>query len=79
MNLKKILAGMTALMCCTGALAFLPEFTETAKAKEVVSNDFEVSYGGWYGNEEYVTLTALEKAGIRCFQRYAGYRPSKSF
>ena len=63
MTFKKVLAGMTALMCCTGALAFLPEFTETAKAKEVVSNDFEISYGGWYGSEEYVTLTALEKAG----------------
>ncbi len=64
MKFKKILAGMTALLCCTGALAFFPEFTETAQAKEVVNNDFEISYGGWYANEDYMNLEAVEHAGV---------------
>ncbi len=65
MNFKKLMAGMTALLCCTGTLAFMPEFTQNASAEEVVSNDFEISYGGWYGEGDTVQLTAAENQGYQ--------------
>ena len=68
MNFKKFLAGMTALLCCSGTLAFMPEFTQNARAEEVVDNDFEISYGGWYGNADTMQLTAVED----------GYQASRS-
>ena len=64
MNLKKFVAGMTALLCCTGTLAFFPEFVQTAHAETAVSNDFEISYGGWYGNADSVILTAENQTGF---------------
>ena len=68
MNFKKFLASMTALLCCSGTLAFMPEFTQNARAEEVVDNDFEISYGGWYGNADTMQLTAVED----------GYQASRS-
>ncbi len=60
MKFKKLLAGMTALLCCTGTLAFMPELTQPVHAEEVVNNDFEISYGGWYGNADTMILTPVE-------------------
>ena len=64
MSFKKLLAGMTALLCCTGTLAFMPELTQPVSAEEVVSNDFEISYGGWYGEGDTVQLNAMEHEGF---------------
>ena len=51
---------MTALLCCTGTLAFMPELTQNAHAEEVVNNDFEITYGGWYANADTMHLTPVE-------------------
>ena len=64
MKFKKFLAGMTALLCCAGTLAFMPEMTQPAHAETAVNNDFEISYGGWYGNGDTVNLTAVENQGF---------------
>ena len=64
MKFKKFLAGVTALMCCTGTLAFMPELIQPAHAETAVSNDFEISYGGWYGDGDTVNLTAVENEGF---------------
>lgn len=58
MKVKKIAAGFTAMVCCTGMLAIFPGFIEMASASELVHNDFEVNYDGWHGNADAVRLTA---------------------
>ena len=47
MNKQKWLAGLTAVLCSAGALSCFPEISGTVSAAELVSNDFEVNYGGW--------------------------------
>ncbi len=62
MNIKKICATITALLCSAGMLACLPA---PVSASEAVHNDFEVNYGGWYGNAENVQLTAKNEIGFQ--------------
>ena len=62
MKLKRIYAAVTALLCSFGVLAYLP-VSERTYAAEVVHNDFEVNYGGWYGNTDAVRLTAESDTG----------------
>ena len=50
MNKQKWLAGLTAVLCSAGALSCFPAISGTVSAAELVSNDFEVNYGGWYGS-----------------------------
>ncbi|MDO4157310.1 MAG: endo-1,4-beta-xylanase, partial [Oscillospiraceae bacterium] len=64
MNVRKLTASLTALACSAGMFAYFPAFLEKTYAMEVVYNDFEVNYGGWYGNTDAVTLTA--ENGIGC-------------
>lgn len=64
MNRKRIISGVTALVCCTCLAAYLPGITEKTYAAELVSNDFEVNYGGWYGNSDNVLLLAENNAGF---------------
>ena len=64
MNVRKLTASLTALACSAGMFAYFPAFLEKTYATEVVYNDFEVNYGGWYGNTDAVTLTA--ENGIGC-------------
>ena len=54
MNKQKWLAGLTAAVCCTSVLFCFPAISGTVSAAELVSNDFEVNYGGWYGNADAV-------------------------
>ena len=54
MNKQKWLAGLTAVLCSAGALSCFPAISGTVSAAELVSNDFEVNYGGWYGNADAV-------------------------
>ena len=63
MNKQKWLAGLTAAVCCTSVLFCFPAILGTVSAAELVSNDFEVNYGGWYGNADAVALTAEDGIG----------------
>ena len=63
MNRRKWLAGLTAVLCSAGALSCFPAISGTVSAAELVSNDFEVNYGGWYGNADAVALTAEDGIG----------------
>ena len=63
MNKQKWLAGLTAMLCSVGALSCFPAISGTVSAAELVSNDFEVNYGGWYGNADAVALTAEDGIG----------------
>lgn len=63
MNKKRLLAGLTSLLCCAGCFAAFPEMTGSVKAAEVVYNDFEVNYNGWHGSTADVQLTAVQGQG----------------
>ena len=63
MNKQKWLAGLTAVLCSAGALSCFPAISGTVSAAELVSNDFEVNYGGWHGNDDAVALTAEDGIG----------------
>ena len=54
MNKQKWLAGLTAVLCSAGALSCFPAISGTVSAAELVSNDFEVNYGGWHGSDDAV-------------------------
>ena len=64
MHFKKIIAGFTALICSTVVVSYVPSFTGDVSATEVVSNDFEVNYDGWYGNSDNVNLNAQSNIGF---------------
>ena len=55
--------GLTAVLCSAGALSCFPAISGTVSAAELVSNDFEVNYGGWYGSADAVALTAEDGIG----------------
>lgn len=63
MKFKKLASCLTAAVCCAGLSAYMPYIGEKAYAAELVSNDFEVTYEGWYGNSENVNLIAEYGAG----------------
>ena len=52
MNKQKWLAGLTAVLCSAGALSCFPAISGTVSAAELVSNDFEVNYGGWHSSDD---------------------------
>lgn len=62
MNTRKLAASLTAVVCSMGMLSYLPSFLESASAMELVHNDFETNYDGWYVNADAVSMTAI--AGI---------------
>lgn len=64
MQLKKITAVLTSLICCAGTLTYLPTLSQKSYAYELVNNSFEVNYEGWYANSENVNLEAIEKNGF---------------
>lgn len=63
MNLKKLAAAATAITCCATALPNIPFLTAKTYAAEIVKNDFEISYDGWYENADNVTLSVEEGTG----------------
>ncbi|MFR7473036.1 MAG: endo-1,4-beta-xylanase, partial [Ruminococcus sp.] len=63
MNRQKWIAGLTAMLCSAGVLSCFPAISGTVSATELVNNDFEVNYGGWYGNTDTVVLKAVEGIG----------------
>ena len=62
MNTRKLTASLTAVVCSMGMLSYLPSFLAPVSAVELVHNDFETNYDGWYANADAVSMTA--KAGI---------------
>ncbi|MGN0606195.1 MAG: endo-1,4-beta-xylanase, partial [Oscillospiraceae bacterium] len=65
MNFRKILAGITALSCCTALLMYMPENQSgNVSAAEMVSNNFETDYEGWYGNSDSVVIKAVDGVGF---------------
>ncbi len=64
MNIRRVAAGLTALMCSAGMLGTMP-FGESVRsyAAEAVYNDFEVNYEGWHGSTQRVQLTAENGMG----------------
>ncbi len=65
MDWKKLSAAVTAVACSMTLLTCVPELTSSVSAGELVFNDFEVNYDGWYGNEDTVALTAQVGAGYQ--------------
>lgn len=63
MKHKRLLSAVTATVCCATLLTYLPSLPQMAKAAEIVSNDFEVNYEGWYGNADSVLLEAKQGVG----------------
>ena len=64
MNFKKITAAVTSLACCAGLISAMPFIGMQVSAAEVVHNDFETDYDGWYGNADAVKLTAVNGDGF---------------
>lgn len=62
MNTRKLAASLTAVVCSMGMLSDLPSFLAPVSAMELVHNDFETNYDGWYANADAVSMTA--KAGV---------------
>lgn len=63
MKVKKLVASLTAASCLSGVITVFPEMLQRTYAADIVSNDFESSYEGWYGNNDNVELTANFGAG----------------
>jgi len=65
MNKKRIAAAVTSLACCAGVAGYMPQVVRNTStyAAELVYNDFEANYDGWYGNADAVKLTAENGKG----------------
>ena len=59
---KKMISFMTAVSCSAGMLLYLPPAMRTFAA-EIVSNDFETTYGGWYESGDGVCLQSAAGLG----------------
>ncbi len=64
MKMKKLTAALTAMLCCASTLALFPETVQHAEAADAVTNDFEISYEGWYANGDNAQLQAVEGMGV---------------
>lgn len=63
MNLKKLTAALSALVCCGGMMSYIPFAAYDTYAAELVHNTFEVNYDGWHGSSDAVKLTAADGEG----------------
>ncbi|MBR4100871.1 MAG: hypothetical protein IKK51_03355, partial [Oscillospiraceae bacterium] len=63
MKLKRIAAGITAVMFCAGMLSVMPYGGVQTYAAEAVYNNFEVDYEGWHGTNYDVVMNAVNGAG----------------
>ena len=61
---KRIISLLTAAACSAGLFWYLPPAPVNTIAAEIVSNDFETTYGGWYEDGDTVTLHAESGLGI---------------
>ena len=63
MKVKRLIASLTAASCLSGVIVALPEIVQRTYAAEIVHNDFERNYEGWYGEGDTVELTAQSAGG----------------
>ena len=63
MKFKKAAAAITSLICCAGMATSLSFAPLNVNAIEMVHNDFEMNYDGWYGNSDTVKLIAEPESG----------------
>ncbi|WP_019680029.1 endo-1,4-beta-xylanase [Ruminococcus flavefaciens] len=63
MKVKRIVASLTAAGCLSGVVTVFPEVVQRTYAAQIVYNDFERNYEGWYNDGETVELTAQPAAG----------------
>ena len=63
MKVKKLVASLTAASCLSGVLSVMPDVVMHTYAAEIVANDFECSYEGWYNEADYTELTAENGIG----------------
>ncbi len=65
MKHKRIFAALSAAACAASVFSAMP-LSLTAEAAALVSNDFEINYGGWYAESAEWTaeLTAIEGGGF---------------
>lgn len=65
MSKRKIISMLAALMTGVSTVTMLPFVPTSTLAADVVYNDFESSYGGWYGNADNVVLTTENEIGYQ--------------
>ncbi len=65
MKKHKLVATITAVFCAVGIVGYLPNLSEKVAATELVYNDFECNYDGWYGNADSVALSAETGIGYQ--------------
>lgn len=63
MNLKRIAASLTAMACFGSIVGTMPEFSDKTYAAEIVCNNFEETYEGWYANDEMAEFAAIPGVG----------------
>ena len=63
MRIKRFLAGITSLALSVGMFCAMPLGMNKVYADEIVSDDFEINYDGWYGDGEDTFLSAVENQG----------------
>ncbi|MBQ8961539.1 MAG: endo-1,4-beta-xylanase [Ruminococcus sp.] len=64
MKKRRFISGLTALSVTAGMLGIMPALTTETYAAEIVKNDFEINYDGWYAENNETTITAVEGAGF---------------
>ena len=65
MKKTRLTAAITALACCAGLAAYMPQAANETYADEIVSNDFESNYEGWYANADNASLIAESGRGYK--------------
>lgn len=65
MSKRKFISMLAALMTGVSTVTMLPFVPTPTLAADVVYNDFESSYGGWYGNVDNVVLTTENEIGYQ--------------
>lgn len=64
MNMKKIFAGITAFLCCTGILAYMPEMTQEIHAANyyIFEDSFENGTADWNSRGTVAISTSSQTA-----------------
>ncbi|MBQ1518245.1 MAG: endo-1,4-beta-xylanase [Ruminococcus sp.] len=63
MKKHRIVSAITAAITGLSAVSLLPFAPSSVFAAEIVYNDFEQSYGGWYANSDNVIISAEDGCG----------------
>ena len=63
MKIKKVYAALTAALCTSSIISYVPAMTEKTYAAEIVSNTFETTYDGWYNNTDATDFEVIPGIG----------------